>query len=192
MEPLDAAFEKFRAFVDECLPALWETITTEADVRMKIIDKIFGGILGWPEHEIHLENCAGGGFIDYRMTVGGLSRLIVEAKREGRDLGIAEKHAKRFFKLNGTVFTTEAAQEGIGQAIRYCGYKNAELACVTNGRQWVVFRGNRGGDGKDTLEGMGCVFGSLEAVRAEFHAFYNLLSYEGVNEFRYRPMFQEA
>lgn len=191
VEPLDAAFEKFCTFLGGIDPDYWDTIKSEADTRMKVIDKIFTNILGWPDKEIHLESMAGEGFIDYRLTVSGLNRLIVEAKKESRDLGIGAGYAGRSFKLGGTVFNTEAAKEGIGQAIYYCGHKSAELACVTNGRQWMVFRGSRFGDGIDTLEGKACVFGSLEAVREKFQKFYDLLAYEAVSEFRYRAIFQE-
>src|SRR6202023_2558335 len=107
--------------------------------------------------EIHLENPVGPGFIDYRCTVNDLSRLIVEAKKDGRDLGIDARYGGGYFKLNGPVLKSEDAQEAIEQAIRYCGHKNAELACVTNGRQWIIFRGNRLGDGRNTLDGMACV-----------------------------------
>ncbi|MFL5245095.1 MAG: cold shock domain-containing protein [Gemmataceae bacterium] len=191
MEPLDLAFEKYGIFLASISPDYWDTIKSEADTRLKIIDKIFVRILGWPEKEIHLETNAGKGFIDYRLTVSGLNRLIVEAKKKARNLGIRGEHAGRSFKLNGTVFNTEAAQEGIEQAINYCGHKGAELACVTNGRQWLVFRGNRVADGMDTLEGKACVFGSLESVKESFQKFYDLLSYEADSDFRYRAIFQE-
>lgn len=192
MEPFDLAYERLCAFVGEALPAHWKTIKNEADTRFKIIDKLFVQVLGWPEEDIHLEEAAGEGRSDYRLTVGPLNRMIVEAKREGRDLGILEDHAARAFKLNGGSFKTEAAQEGIGQVIHYCGYRACELGCVTNGRQWMIFRGNRGADGIDTLEGKAVVFGSLEAVKDKFQQFYDLLSYEAVGEFRYRAVFQEA
>ena len=106
--------------------------------------------------------------------------------------GISEDRAGRFFKLNGPVFDSQHAKEGIEQAIRYCGHKNAELACVTNGRQWIVFLGSRRGDGKDTLDGQACVFGSLEGVRTHFKKFYDLLAYESVSRYRYRAEFQDA
>lgn len=96
--------------------------------------------------------------------------------------------------LSGGVFNSEASKEGIEQAVRYCGFKNTELACVTNGRQWFIFRGSRAlvGDGKDTLDGMACVFGSLESVKNKFSAFYDLLAYESVIEYRFRAVFHEA
>jgi hypothetical protein len=87
MEPQDVAYERFCAFIGQTLPAYWSTIKTEADTRFKIIDKLFVHVLGWPEAHIHLEEQAGEKRSDYRLTVGPLNRMIVEAKREGRDLG---------------------------------------------------------------------------------------------------------
>jgi hypothetical protein len=125
-------------------------------------------------------------------TFQGRYRLILEAKRDGRSLGCEGRQAGHPYKLNGPVFKDEAAKEGISQAVRYAGAKNAELACVTNGREWIVFRGNRLGDGVETREGMAFAFGSLVDVQEHFALFYNLLSYESASTFAYRPLFQEA
>ncbi len=191
MEPIDVAFQVFKKLCAEP-QVYWDGVTTEADVRLRVVDRVFIEVLGWPREEIHLENQAGDGFIDYRLTVSGLSRLIVEAKRDSRDLGTRPEASGRFFKLNGPVFALPSIREGIEQAIRYCGHKNAELACVTNGRQWVVFRGNRLGDGSDTLDGKACVFGSLMQIARNFHLFYRLLSYDTVSRLLFRSEFQHA
>lgn len=192
MAIIDDALLRLKNFYKETTPAFWESINSEADARAKLIDPIFENVLGWPKHEMHLESATSDGFIDYRFTISGLNKLIVEAKKVSRDLGILEQHAGRHFKLNGPVFKSEAAKEGISQAIRYCGHKNAELACVTNGYQWFIFRGNRLGDGKDTDEGLAFVFGSPEAVEIKFHLFYSLLAYDSVKQHSYRGHFQVA
>lgn len=192
MEPMDAAFEKFKTFVKMAEdPPYWGSIKSEEDVRMKIINPVFTEILGWPIAEIHCESPAGKQFIDYRGTIKGFNRLIIEAKKEARDLGINADHAARFFQLKGAVFQTEAAREGIDQAIRYCGHRNVDLACLTNGRQWAIFRG-RGKDGMDTLDNHACVFGDLDAVVAKFKEFYELLSHESVEGNTHRAIFRQA
>lgn len=192
MEPMDAASEKFETFLQRVRdPAYWDSINSEEDVRMKIINPVFLEILGWPITEIHCESSAGRQFIDYYGTIKGLNRLIIEAKKGDRDLGINEDHAARFFQLKGAVFHTNAAREGIDQAIRYCGHKNVDLACLTNGRQWAIFRG-RGKEGTDTMNNLACVFGSLDAVGAKFQEFYELLSYESVEGNTYRGIFRQA
>ena len=121
---MDAAFQRFKAFVEKVNDsAYWNSIKSEEDVRMKVINPIFTEVLGWAVPDIHCESTAGKQFIDYCGTIKSLNRLIIEAKKEARDLGIKKDHAGRFFQLKGAVFQTEAAREGIDQAIRYCGHR---------------------------------------------------------------------
>ncbi len=191
MEPIDAAHQRFRALVAEVSDYV-NSVETEADTRLKIIDRILVEALHWPRGDISAESASEGGFADYACHVQGRFRLILEAKRDGRSLGCEDRSSGHPYKLNGPVFKEEAAKEGIGQAIRYAGAKNAELACVTNGREWIVFRGNRLGDGVETREGMAFVFANLVEIEEHFRLFYSLLSYESVSTFAYRPYFQEA
>lgn len=191
MESIDAAAEDL-AGLATAIGAYKETIRTEADTRLKVINPILTEILGWPMADIFTEESAGSGFLDYKLTVTGYARLVLEAKKDVRTLGIEHRAAGRPYKIDGPVFTSPAIREGIEQAIRYCGEKNAELACVTNGHEWVIFRGSRLGDGRDTRTGMAFVFNSLDDVQSKFKLFYDLLSYEAVQEFRYRSYFQEA
>lgn len=191
MEPIDAAYEAFKRIEMESGEYL-HTVQTEADTRLKIIDRILLEVLGWPHKDIYTEAFTGLGFADYGLQVDGRTRLIVEAKRDGRSLGCEGRHARRGYKINGGTFRDEAVKEGIGQAIRYCGEKSAELACVTNGREWVIFRGNRLGDGQDTRNGMAFIFPNLPEINDQFNLFYNLLSYESSRSLTYRPYFQEA
>lgn len=191
MEPIDTAHAAFKDITDECAAYL-NSVETEADTRLKIIDRLLIEVLHWPRGEISTEERADGGFADYVCKVQGRARLIVEAKRDGRSLGVEGRPAGAAFRLSGGVFKADAAKEGIGQGIRYCGTKNAELACVTNGREWIIFRGTRLGDGTDTREGVAFVFSHLVDIEQKFTLFYNLLSYETANTFSYRPYFQEA
>ena len=192
MEPIDVAAERLNDLISE-IAGYKNTIISEEDTRLKVLNPVLTKVLGWPMQEISTEERSGkSGFIDYKLTVDGLARLVVEAKRDGRELGLETHTAGRAYKLSGPVFNTSSVTEGIEQAIRYCGQKNAELACVTNGREWVVFRGSRIGDGRDTMEGYGFAFPSLDTVQANFALFYDLLSFERVAEFHYRAHFQEV
>ncbi|MFJ9559843.1 AAA family ATPase [Streptomyces fuscichromogenes] len=191
MEPIDVAHARFQEIKAE-IASYADTVETEADTRLKVIDRVITEVLLWPYREILAEPAVSTGFVDYSCTVNDRSRLIIEAKKDGRSLGCEGRPIKRGFKLSGGVFTSATAKEGIAQAIRYCGEKNAELACVTNGREWVVFRGNRLGDGIDTREGVAFIFSSLDSIDQDFAYFYNLLSYEAAKTFGYRPYFQES
>ena len=188
---IDAAFENFQRILEEVGSAKG-TIITEQDTRLKVIDPILTKVLGWPLAEISTEEQAGSGFVDYKLTINGFARMVLEAKRDGKDLGFEGQSSVRAFKLNGPVFNAPLAKKGIDQATGYCGQKNSELACVTNGREWAVFRGSRLGDGLDTLEGVGFVFSSLTSISGNFKLFFELLSYDSVSRFQYRAYFQEA
>lgn len=181
----------FQRLVEEVSEYI-NSVETEVDTRLKIIDRVLVEVLHWPHADISTEAASDDGFADYACHVQGRFRLILEAKRDGRSLGCEGRASGHPYKLNGPVFKDEAAREGIAQAIKYCGAKNAELACVTNGREWIVFRGNRIGDGLDTREGIAFVFSNLVEVEEHFALFYSLLSYDAVATFGYRPYFQEA
>ena len=191
VEPVDAALERFRAIEPEVASYL-ESIETESDTRLKVIDRILVEVLHWPYESISTEPHVPGGYVDYVLLNNGLSRVVLEAKRDGRSLGTERRRPGAPHKLSSGVFVQEAVREGIDQAIRYCGERSAELACVTNGREWVVFRGSRLGDGHNTRDGMAFVFPSLKGVEEQFALFYDLLSWDSASNFAYRPLFQEA
>jgi GTPase SAR1 family protein len=191
MEQIDAAAENL-ARLATSIGTYKATVRSEADTRLKVIDPILIEVLGWPMQEISTEEGAGSGFLDYKLSVNGYARFVLEAKKDGRELGLRTRAAGRAYRIDGPVFVAPAIKEGIEQAIRYCGQKNAELACVTNGHEWVVLRGSRLGDGRDTMSGAAFIFTSLDDVQSKFSLFYDLLSYEAVKEFRYRSFFQEA
>ncbi|MGO9017029.1 MAG: ATP-binding protein [Syntrophobacteraceae bacterium] len=190
-DAIDAASKHFKEF----LPKLKEyvhTICSEQDTRLKIIDPIFTSILQWHYANISTEEYTGEGFVDYKFSVNGLARMIVEAKKDSVSLGLANRSG-RTYKLSGPILSLQPQpRSGINQAVRYCGAKNAELACVTNGNEWIIFRGSRLGDGRDTLDGMAFIFVSLDDVSENFKLFYDLMSYQSVESFMFRSYFQEA
>jgi energy-coupling factor transporter ATP-binding protein EcfA2 len=191
MEPIDVAEEILKRLLAE-IATYNTTIESEQDTRLKIVNRLFTEVLGWPLASVITEERSGLGFLDYKFSIDNAARLIVEAKKETRDLGVLNRDIGRAYKLSGPVFQSKDAQEGIEQAIAYCGRKNAELACVTNGHEWIVFRGSRIGDGRDTTDGYAFVFPTLQSVLTKFRLFYELLSFEEVARFTYQSLFQEA
>lgn len=191
MEPIDSGYERLRALIPEVV-AYMGSVQTEADTRLKVIDRILTEVLHWPLDQVMTEQPADSGFADYACKVGDRFRLILEAKKDGRSLGIESRPAGSAFKLSGPVFGDANAREGLTQAMRYCGAKNTELACVTNGREWIVLRGGRNGDGLDSWDGHAFVFPTLTSVEEQFQLFYDLLSYEACQRFNFRARFQEA
>ncbi|MBX3133016.1 MAG: AAA family ATPase [Gemmatimonadaceae bacterium] len=191
MEPIDSALQRFSQLHGE-IELYKKSVVSEQDTRVKVIDRILSDVLGWTFEDIMTESMAGSGYIDYRLCNQSLTRVIVEAKRDGLPLLAPTARPGRSYKLSGPIFKEAATREGLQQAIRYCGMRNAELAVVTNGHEWIVFRGSRLGDGRDTLDGMAFVFPGYEAIKSEFALFWALLSPENVAQLAFRAHFQEA
>jgi predicted ATPase len=191
VEPIDAAYDAFTLLLPE-IEGYMSSVQTEADVRLKVINRILIEVLHWPYEAISAEPHTDSGFADYALLESSLCRVIVEAKRDGLSLGCEDRRPGGSYKISGGVFNLAAARDGINQAIRYCGEKSSELACVTNGREWILFRGSRLGDGRNTRDGHAFVFPSLASVREQFSLFYNILSRESASRFSYRAYFQEA
>jgi hypothetical protein len=190
MDPIDLRAEALHQIV------LWsaefgDTIISETDTRFKVIDRVLTDGLGWQRESVTTEEHTGGGRLDYRLQVDGSTRLIVEAKRDAISFGLTHRQTGQAYKLDGPAFTSEA-KEAIGQVIGYCAFKGAELACVTNGREWIILRANRLGDGKDVLSGKGFVFASLADIEANFAQFHDLISADSAKSLRYRGIFQEV
>lgn len=188
---IDSAFERFQSLLAD-VDTFSDTIHTESDTRFKIVDPMLVEVLGWQKSDVLTEEEAGKGFLDYKLSVDGLAKVIVEAKRDGRAFELATRDCGGAYKLSGPALKNDSVQEGIKQAVHYSAYKGAELACVTNGREWIFFRSNRTGDGLDTLEGKAIVFPSLECIRERFGLFYDLLAKSKVKNLTFRGLFQEA
>jgi AAA domain/Type I restriction enzyme R protein N terminus (HSDR_N) len=190
-DSIDTAFVKFERLLEES-ERFADTLFTEADSRIKIIDTMLIDVLGWQKEDVFTEESAGEGYLDYKLVIDGLSKVIVEAKRDAREFELSNRECGGAFKLSGPVFKNSDVQEGIRQAIQYSSYKGTELACVTNGREWILFRSNRIGDGMDTLEGKSFVFPSLKCIRDQFKLFFDLLAKHRVRNLVFRGLFQEA
>lgn len=190
IDPIDSAFEKLKTIILE-ISTYSETVASESDTRLKIIDRILTDVLGWPISDISTSERAGSGFSDYVLKIGSNAKIILEAKKDSISFDLQNRHSGQAYKLNGPVFSTQA-KDAIAQAIGYNAFKNAELACASNGHEWIIFRGNRLGDGLDTLEGKGFVFASLKDIVDNFRTFFDLVSIHAVKDLRYRGIFQEA
>ena len=76
----------------------------EAETRLLLIDKVLE-ILGWPKLDFHPEKVTPNGeYTDYRLSIDGQSRLIVEAKRFGLIEPLPKLLRNREYK-NGTLRT---------------------------------------------------------------------------------------
>lgn len=187
---IDGAFAELEALIRE-LPDFSNSLATESDVRMKVVDTVLLKVLGWNKADIATEERAGKGYLDYKLSIDGIARVVVEAKRTSREFNLRSRGSGAY-KISGPVLANSDLQEGVHQAIEYSAYKGAELACVTNGQEWVLFRANRIGDGTDTMDGKAFIYGSFESLKDNFREFHDLLSKEHVRNLSFRGSFQEA
>jgi hypothetical protein len=190
LDPIDSRAEKLSEII-QWNTAYSATVVSEADARFKLIDRILKEALGWQEESVQTEEDTGEGRLDYRLVLHMATRGVVEAKRTSVDFNIPSHRSGQAFKLDGPVFSINA-KAAIKQVIGYCAFKGAELACCTNGNQWIIFRANRLGDGRDVMSGKAFVFSSLQDVGANFRLFHDLLARDAIESLRFRALLQEA
>ena len=181
---IEASFDRCTALADSIAAA------APADATEGIIKPILTNVLEWPAEELTPCNTVIAPHRCIRLCIEGSSRAAVII--QDGPLGLAGRNVDRPYRLDGPVLATPEATTAIRQACLACGLKNCELAAVTTGTEWIIFRGNRIGDGKDTLEGVAFVFPDLDAIKQYFKLFYDLLARGPVTELRYRAHFQEA
>ena len=162
------------------------------DATEQIIKPILTGALDWCEADLTPCGTVSPPFKCIRLCTQDASRAALVI-HDG-PLGLAGRNTDRPYQLQGPVLGSETSEAapGIRQACLVCGLKNCELACVTNGQEWIIFRGSRIGDGKDTLEGLAFVFPDLASIETNFKLFYDLLSKGPVTVLHFRAHFQEA
>lgn len=191
-DPIDNAYYKLEEILYNYKEKILN-INSEEDTRTKIINPFFIEILNWSFQNFNTEEYTGEGYVDYKFSINNSARLIVEAKKDSTSLNLLNRSPGKTYKLNGPVLSKQPQpREGILQSISYCGAKNAELACVTNGNEWIIFRGSRLGDGQDTLKGMAFVFPNIDSIKENFSLFYDLLAPQNIERHVYRSYFQEA
>ena len=185
---IDEAKRRF----DELAPA-WredrERIQTEQDARFQVIDRLLTEVLGWEHEDVRTERHGDSGYADYLITLRGRAVLVIEAKRAEKILIDTRKPKVGQYKVGGPAL--QGAQEGIGQARRYCLDHGVLYAALTSGFEWLAFTAIRS-DGKNPADGTAITFPSLETISDDFALFYDLFSKEGISSQVHRVRLQEA
>jgi len=174
MQDIDSAkkaFDQVRAFANCHKEVIFSG--SEADARLRLIDRILIEVLGWQRDGIRAEPPTESGYIDYLLSSGGRSVFVVEAKKAGNTLVSTKVPNFAFYKVGGPALRD--SEDGLTQAARYCSEKSVAFAALTNGSSWVGFRPLRI-DGVPYREGRAAVFPNLEAVASRFAEFYDLFS----------------
>ncbi len=160
--------------------------TNEAETRAKAIDKVLAA-LGWAESDISRESPSGTGeFLDYVLSAAGQPWMVVEAKRKGEVFEISPEPPKPSRARRQTVESVRrrgnpVLDRTLKQAAAYCHDRGVVLACVTNGHQWVFFRGQVA-PGRKWLHGEVMTFESAAAVIDRFDDFCKCVSKASAND----------
>ena len=148
---------------------------SEADTRVKIIDRVLKEVLEWQEDSIDRETHVAAGFIDYRLSLAGGPVLAVEAKAEGVSFQLPEDSGRRRLSLSGTLKTSKDVWAAIDQVRAYCvSDVPIRFAIATNGYSWIIFEALP--TKKSWREGNAVVFYSPKDIETNFVEFWGLLS----------------
>jgi hypothetical protein len=179
MSNFDTAFEKikkiqtdFKQFCESYGEA------SEADTRVKLIDKILIEVCGWPESNIKREEHSDSGYSDYILDVFGKKMVIVEAKKEGKTFLFPQDNKSKTLKVSGAILSDQNIKNVIKQVRGYCDDLGVRYAIATNGYSWIIFRAiKENGSWKD---GNARIFSSIERILESFTEFWNLLSFDAI------------
>ncbi len=183
---IDASYQIATAILKEVRGNVSE-ILTEEDAKLQIITRLLTEALGWSHSDIAAERKHDNGYSDYLLADGGHDTLVVEAKRLG--LVAIPTHAtrKQYYKISGPAL--KDALFGIVQAATYCGPLGVQLAVLTDGYTWVVFRPYIAGEKYQDKQAV--VFPGFDAILADFAQFYELLAKAECRKNTYKIIFDQ-
>jgi hypothetical protein len=154
---------------------------SEADTRANVVDRIVHDVLGWPRDAVRREAYSNAGFLDYKL-LRGAPLAVIEAKAEGESFVIPyRKHAKaQRMKISGSLSTNKELLGALEQTHNYCAEEGIRFGITTNGYSWVIFKAISEGDSWRNADAI--VFTGFKILESDFKDFWNLLSYEAVQD----------
>ena len=154
----------------------------EAATRLEIIDEILERI-GWQKEDFNPESPTSSGYIDYLLSIDGVPRVIVEAKRGGKTFKVPSitmhefQYSLSYFKRA----YGRALNEVLEQATRYALERGVPYVVITNGAEWFVIQViETPGQSSEDLRGY--YFGNLLSKESNFDLFWELLSKVSVSQ----------
>ena len=184
---LDAAFERFQRLISDVQPRL-DSIITEEDAKIQLIQQILTETLGWKTKDIAAERLHDSGFSDYIVSDAVTPAFVVEAKRIGKlPIKTAEVEKHKAFKISGPAL--KECLPAIEQARDYASDEGIGFFVVTDGLVWIIGKTNI--EGRKWRDSEALVFPSPQAVSNDFSAFFDLLHINQVRKRIYVRMFDE-
>jgi AAA ATPase domain len=178
--PADVALQRLKEIIQEFSSFLSQKgKASEADTRVKLVDRVLKEVCGWPEGNLSREDHVESGYTDYQLSLAGQPYVVVEAKREGVSFVLPHSPAIRSLSLDGTLITDPHVKAAVNQVRQYCDDAGIKFAITTNGYSWIIFRAIR--DDIPWRKGRARVFASMNEISEHFVDFWNLLSYQAIS-----------
>ena len=171
--------ERIQAVFDEFGGKRNLSETKEQDTRCDLIDKVLEA-LGWTGTALGRESTTqAGDFLDYLLKADETPWLVVEAKRVGKtfhlDSAGSDGGAATLLSLRTLLNSRgQELRKILKKAADYCNAWAVPYACVTNGYQWIFFRG-LSSDKVKWGSGRALIFQSPTAVMDRFDDFASIL-----------------
>ncbi|WP_136661407.1 cold shock domain-containing protein [Nitratireductor sp. XY-223] len=184
---LDDAFSAAKTIYDDFVEH-GESILSEEDAKIRIINRILTDSLGWEFESIRAETHHENGYSDYILLIEDRPALLIEAKRIGRvGLNTSDTSKRKYWKISGPAL--KEAMQGIDQAFSYSAANGIPISVVTDGDAWIVFKTFTSGD--PYKEKQAVVFPSLNALIDSFEEFYEILSRSEFGRKTYNAVFDK-
>jgi len=172
----------------------------ESETRCELIDQILTAV-GWEPGGFAREVSTGtGDYVDYELPRSKTPQLVIEAKRFGTSFAL-DDNAKRETGRTLAIKTLmrnggRSLREAFKQAAGYCNDRAIPYACVTNGFQWLFFRG-LSSEAQSWNEGRAVVFSSSNILVSNFDDFLACIAPHRINSYTLpkllsRPTSQEV
>jgi hypothetical protein len=175
IEGIYADFERFRNMAEE----------TECGTRVTVINRVLEAV-GWNLLDLQYEkSTTAGGFVDYELSADGISWMVVEAKKSGSTFVVDREE----LRLRGTSVVAikslldrggNSLREVLRQGAHYCNDRGVPYCCVTNGFQWVFFKG-LSQENRPWTRSKAVVFLGPESVTAKLNEFVQCIGRDWVH-----------
>jgi predicted type IV restriction endonuclease len=156
----------------------------EANTRHQIIDPLLHEVFGWPRSRVSCEEYIAPGFADYVLSrADGTPLLLIESKKEGHFFTLPKAITGASLAAYApikTLLTDPQIQAAIQQVRTYCTDVGCEVAAITNGHEWIVFRTFRKGEDWRKLKAF--VISSLNYFSDRFTEAHNIFAYTQIVE----------
>ena len=184
MNEIDLSFEVAKA-IFATAKEIENAIVSEEDAKIQLITRVLTEVLGWAHKDISAERKNQNGYSDYILSDLEIFAFLVEAKRKGIITLSTRTATRQDYKISGPVL--KDALGGIEQAASYCAPEGIQLAVLTDGRLWIIFKPFIPGERYKDKQAI--VFPTYDSILSDFPTFFELLSKSHYRKNTYKLIF---